>query len=485
MLSLGIVDANERANKKYAGIVASIVGGWLQFEADEAGVSLVSPDRADVVLLTFAGAMDFLPNSRRYLKKYAIQPDPSKRQHEPYIITGGAVDASPFEALSIADALAVGEAYTFVRELLKRISNNTSLRDIRSWITDYPHAIERTQIATLQRDPERPWLLADTPPILATPDGYVDWMGVPPIRSDDDVTRVIGSKGCHCKCSFCATTYRQSYRVNPNDAQVVRTVAALERQGERVQVISNDPANIPFWKNIQTRMASQSFTIMEMRDPSLRDTLKKTGVGIARYGVEGVSERLRVAFGKAISNDELLDITAEMHAAKINTRWFMIMGAPFETGDDWQSFREVHYKLARLLDWGVCQIKMTAFVPNPPAPLVRFLPSFGYHKLLDSHVQWTLQNAVSRHVMVYYGKKRKSQVASIAEQLAVTPSVINHLADVAEWNNGVYDLFPTPDDMGRATWEVVQWPIPAQRRWKIAETYQRRMTGQSLLSRQG
>lgn len=479
MLKIALIDANARANKKYAGIVASIVGGWLTWEMQQAGVP-IEPDaaKADLVLLAFAGAMDFLPSSRTYLRKAGIEPQTQKRRSHPYIIGGGPVDSSPFEAIQIVDAVAVGEAYTFVRELLRLVKIGQSLEQIRDWIVDYPHAIERSQLETLPRDDSRPWLLRDAPPTLATPDEYIDWMGVPPIRGDDKVVRLLGSKGCHCKCVFYATTYRQTYRVNPNDAAIVRAAGKLAQQGEAVQILSNDPANLKFWPDIRTKMASQSFTIMEMRDPALRDLLKRTGVGIARFGVEGVSERLRKAFGKPIKNTELLDITAELHAAKVNTRWFMIMGAPWEGAEDWADFRELHYRLARLLDWGVCQIKLTAFVPNPPAPLVRFVPSFEYNKLLSAHVAWLSNNAVSRHVMCYYGNKRPSQVKAIAEQLAVPAQIVDYLADVAETQREPYDLLPTLDDAARATWEVIRWPIDTATRWKIAETYRRRMAAQ-------
>lgn len=477
MLSVALIDANARANKKYAGIVASIVGGWLAYEAREAGLRFVlDVQTADVVLVAFAGAMDFLTSTATYLRRAGVEPLARKRCQHPYLIGGGPVDASPLEATQILDALAVGEAYLFVRDLYRLLMiPDCAVQDIEAWIASYPHALTRGQLACLPRSPEHPWLFQDVPPVLATPDPYVDWMGTPPIRADDKVVRLLGSKGCHCKCTFCATTYRQTYRINPHGGAVVQTASALATQGERVQILSNDPANIPWWPQIRTSMASQSFTIMEMRDPDLRESLKETKVGIARFGVEGVSERLRRAFGKPIRNQELLDITAELHDAKINTRWFLIMGAPFEVEADWEDFRSLHYALARLLDWGVCQIKMTAFVPNPPAPLVRFIPSFAYNTYLASHVNWTLNNAVSRHVMVYYGNKRPSQTRAIAEQLAIAPRLVDLLADIAEQQGHPYDLFPTVAHAARATWEVIQWPIPAETRWKMGNVYAKRL----------
>ena len=118
MLKIALVDANKRANKKYAGIVSSIVGGWLVWEAKQKGIELLTERQAeaDIILLAFAGAMDYLANGKSYLRRSKIEPDPHKRNRVPYIIAGGPVDASPFEAIQIADAFAVGEAYNFIRE---------------------------------------------------------------------------------------------------------------------------------------------------------------------------------------------------------------------------------------------------------------------------------------------------------------------------------------------------------------------------------
>ena len=199
MLELALVDANEKTNREYRGIVSSVVGGWLRWECARAGVALVAPDKADVVLLVFAGALDWLAQCRAELRRQRIEPVARNRAGRPYVVAGGPCDAIPATALAVADALAVGEAYTFVRTLLAMVHSGCTLDELREWIALYPHAIERGQFEALRRDTERPWLLAAPAPPLASPDPYVDWMGVPPIRSDDKVVRVVAEKGCHCK----------------------------------------------------------------------------------------------------------------------------------------------------------------------------------------------------------------------------------------------------------------------------------------------
>lgn len=471
MLTVGLVDANEKAGREWAGIASSVIGGWLRWEAERVGLSFGSPATADVVLLVFAGALDYIENTARELRRVGIDPDSARRQGRPYIITGGPIDATPLTALSIADALAVGEAYAFIRMLFQMIVGGAAVEDIQAWVTEYPHAIERGQVAGLARDPRHPWLLAKTAPKLARPDTYIDW-GVPPVRSDDKVVRVIGSKGCHFKCTFCATTYRQTYQRNENEGQVLGTLAALKKRGERVQIVSNDPLNLPYYRRIKTRLDSQSFTVQEMQDADNRRAVIRAGIGIARFGVEGISERIRKAFAKPIANDELLAILAELHAHKVNTHMFFIVGAPYETTDDWQELREFYARLATTIRSGICRIKLTTFVNTPPAPLARYVPGLMYEQEQARFRDWVSGNAASRHLVYVRGRGGKTHLANVAEQLAVPVTVVTPLAASA-----CVDLAPTLEEARRLTWEVVEWPLPVELRWRMGEVYRKKMAG--------
>lgn len=473
MLSVAIVDANEKANKAYAGLTSSVVSGWLAWECKQATIDLVPPERADVVLLCFSGALDYVENCRRYLKRHGIEPSAAKRGGRPYVVTGGPADAIPFAALEMADALAVGEAYTFVRQLLGLIVARQSVDEVRDFIVAYPHAIERSQLAGLERDRERPWLLVAEAPKLATPDDWVDWAGVPPVRSDDKVVRLIGSKGCHFKCGFCATTYRQTYRRNEDEAQVLGQLRALKRQGERVQILSNDPLNLPYFRAVSSKLDSQSFTVQEVKDRENRMAIIRSGVGIARFGVEGVSPRIRKAFGKPISDDELIDTLVHLHQAKINTHMFFIVGSPYETADDWAAFRQLYERLTRALRSGICRIKMTTFVPTPPAPLARYVPDLTYERELMAFRQWVSGNAASRHMVYIQGRGGRTHTANVAEQLAIPLPLAQELVASPL---GTVDLAPTLTDFRRLTAEVVAWPLRDEVRWKVGNVYRHKMT---------
>lgn len=473
MLSVAIIDANEKANRAYANLTSSVVAGWLAWECQQARIPLAAPGNADLILLCFSGALDYVENCRRYLKRFGIEPRASHRAHRPYVITGGPADAIPFAALEIADALAVGEAYTFVRQLLSLIVAGQSIPAIQEFIAAYPHAIERSQLTGLERDRGRPWLLANEAPKLASPDDWVDWDGVPPVRSDDKVVRIIGSKGCHFKCAFCATTYRQTYRKNENAAAVVGTLRALKRQGERVQILSNDPLNLPYFRTISSALDSQSFTVQEVKDRENRMAIIRSGVRIARFGVEGVSPRIRNAFGKPISDDDLIDALLHLHEHRINTHMFFIVGSPYETADDWIAFRALYERLTRTLANGICRVKMTTFVPTPPAPLARFVPDLTYEREVASFRDWVSGNAASRHMVYIQGRGGRAHTANVAEQLAIPLPMAEELVSSPD---GTVDLAPTLDDFRRMTAEVIAWPLPDATRWKVGNVYRAKMT---------
>jgi len=469
VLTVGIVDANEVVSSEYAGLTGSVVGGWLQWELARANITLVEPGCADVVLLVFSGALDFLRASRRALRRCGIEPDAGRRD-SPYIITGGPCDAIPFTVLQIANALAIGEAYKFIRELAALLACNCTISDISAMVTAYPHAIEREQLSGLTRDTHRPWLLTEPAPVLATPDDYIDWT-TPPVRSTDNVVRVVASKGCHKKCAFCATTYRQAYATDDNGQRVIARVESLKRRGERVQLLSNDPLNLPYFRDINTRLDSQSFTIDEIADDENRAAVIRAKPGMARFGVEGLSERLRRAFGKAITCDKLLHVVEDLHSQKVNTHLFYIVGAPYEGEEDWDEFRETVRALSLRVTVGICRVKMTTFLPTPPAPLARFIPAAGYADQMRGFKVWLSRNCASRHLLFVYGRGAETRTDNIAEQLSVPRDIAKTMAS----SDVTLDLAPTEDDQRRLPWEVVGWPLDMKRRNTVADVYKRRI----------
>lgn len=474
MLKLGIIDANSRASADYDGLMPSTVGGWLDWEIDKRHMEWTKPHEADVVFLCHSGAIDWRVSCRRALKRAGIMRSTTFREMKPYVITGGPIDAAPLTAISMSDAVMIGEAYVGVRMVLDAIDDDPSfdVEDLETMLAGYLHAITARQAAHVKQDPGKPWLMLEPYDALACPDIEVDW-SVPPVKGDDGVVRVIGSKGCHKKCAFCATTYRQPYQVNPKGGRVVGTVKALQRQGERVQVISNDPADLPFFRKLTGHMASQSFTIDELLDDDNRRMLIANKPGIARFGVEGISERIRRAFGKPVPDQAIIDLLAELHANKVKTHMFFIIGAPFETADDWEALRVFWRRVAREATlWGVCRWKFTAFMPAPPAPLSRFVGGGAYVRRQSAFKSWVVTNCAASHHVLIPGRTADSQWENVGEMLGLPMEYARHA-----WSKKKHtvDLAPTLEEFERMPAEIVTWPLDAARRYKVSEVYRKRM----------
>jgi len=468
---MSTIGANERTSAAYrADYVASIVGYWLSYEAEQAGVRLVDPRRADIVLLVHAGAINFAPAARRELRRHRIEPDAGKRAG-PYIIAGGAIGSAPFTCMEVANAVALGEGYAFVRELFRLAGTGASIAKIRQWIIAYPHALERSQLAGYRRDHARPWLLAPgSAGPIAEPDARIDW-SVPPIRSDDKVVQVMAGKGCPNKCKFCATSWEQRYQYRQDGAYAVGLLRQLKAKGERVRLVSNDPAALPWFPDIDVKLDAQSFTFRALKSPAARAALMRTRPSSCRIGVEGLSYRERVAYGKPIRNDALLELLAGVHAHKLDSHLFLITCAPFETEADWQEYTDFYYRLARAIPRGVCRVKYTTFTPAPPAPLARFVPGGDLRRRPALFRDWVARHSAGRHMFSIWPRGPKTVAEHTSDLLSAPPEYVR------QWVNGhgTMDLAPTVEDAARLPWEVVKWPWSPESRWRAAAAYARAM----------
>lgn len=475
MLKLAIANANTSKVDDWVDTLNlnTIVAGWLQYEMSKFSLGLVHPSEADVVFLVHSGEVDFRHHCQQALRQVGIQWDARKRNHKPYIITGGAVDASPLVALEIADALAVGEAYNFIRQLLPIIKNNGDIADVRAFITEYPHAIERGQVEVFERDPANPHLLKDAPPILASPDPYIDWGDMPSFEGGDGVLRATASKGCHLKCAFCATTYRQIYQVSDNQDLLIQQMVDAKNARRGISLVTNDAAALPFYdKIVETKQLQfQSVTIKALRNPKILADVISGTQKLIRTGVEGLSERTRQAYGKPVSNAELVHIVSEFQKHKKNFRLFFIGGAPYETSEDWDDFGILLNELAQVVQWGRSQIKITAFNPQPPTPLVYFMPDMSYQRNYELfYANYKLKND-NIHIMFMPPRVPKTRVRDVAHAFGVSILV------ASDWlhSQGTLDLAPTLDHAKRFPHEMIQWYLPVEKRWKLSRSYMKRM----------
>jgi hypothetical protein len=475
MLTIGILDANEIAVKdeQFIDGVTSVVGNWLKWELQQADIIPVAPAACDVLFLVHSGQVDWQRSCRAALKRHKIEIAPDQRRYSPLVITGGAIDANPYTWSLLADACSVGEAYLFVRQILDAIRAQATVHDLVSIIEMSDHALSRRQVMAIPRDTDKPWRLQNLTAPIATPDDYVDWEANPLIRSADKVLRVIASKGCHLKCKFCATTYRQTYRVNPDGDYVMKALRQATQSGERLTLITNDVAGLPYFTEMRKHGAldSQSLTIKAVRDADTFKALLESNIKIVRFGVEGISERIRHAFGKPIPDDELIEKIGLLHDSGRNTHMFYIVGSPYETDADWRLFQAFYARLAKRVRKGICRLKFTAFEPNAPTPLGYFITGEAYYAHMQRFTQWVADNWASRHLFIIKGRKPETRLNDLADLFGVRKDIVARFVQSTETIN----LAPTIEEAYRMPWEIINWYMPTAKRWHLAQSYMKWM----------
>ena len=142
----------------------------------------------------------------------------------------------------------------------------------------------------------------------------------------DDV--YIISRGCKYKCFFCGIGWGTVYRGCTHEELGKKIAEARVRQ-RKVWWCSNDLSEFPELRTFRAT-AAWSFRFQ---------TIPEGLSGAIRIGVEGVSERLRVAVGKPIGTQVLADWVARTTNTNI-IKLFMIAGLPGETDTDWEEFRD-------------------------------------------------------------------------------------------------------------------------------------------------
>ena len=453
--------------------VVGMPAQWLAWEMQRAGLKRYAPADANVVLFTFSSSIHFRQGAYQAFRQAGLPALAVERKGQPYVVVGGAVDATPRNALRFGDALAVGEGYALVRKILRCHTP----AQVKRLLIDDPHAIERSQYYSQEYDEERPWLMPSNPGPLAEPDNRVDW-SIPDVRGNDGVTRVIGSKGCHLKCGFCSTTYRQQYATRPA-ADLRNRVAhwseerADDGKKHRPQIVSNDPLNLPGFDAIRGRLSFASVTLMELMDDAHLEALAATRPKLVRVGVEGVSERIRRNFGKAIRTADLLERLARLHQRKVNTKTFWIQNAPYETADDWNGWFSIWRWWSQNVDWGVHRFKLTPFSPTPPAPLCRFAPNpenILSWNIVDQ-LAWMMSDGPNRRSIPDGMPRIDTQWNILREQMQM-PSAMP-MPEI----EGTLDLAPDYADWQRMPSEVIRWPVSQAQRYNIGQVYRRRMTG--------
>ncbi len=372
-MKIAVIDANY-TDQSYVGLAAS----WLRWEMKNAGVPECDAIDADFILMTVSSQQG-VAEVRKHLKR-------AKNKTAKIIIGGGGCYA-PAIFDDYADVVCVGEGTRFVR---------TFLKDGYAAALALPEAWVPGETKTVVPYSGFPW---DVPPMMH-PDGFI---------------RVFGSRGCKFKCLFCQTGWESGYRVNPDMARLQSQIDWLEQKKKPFSLVTNDGAE----EGVIIR-GQQEFVSMRLQSMRKIMPLSRKQTKSVRIGVEGASERLRVAVGKPVPNDELLKMTFDLLGSGIGVRWFFVPGLPGENDADYSELRYLVDQL-RKLPKGVVMMNFHAFIPQPATPLCILPLVDDYWERFDEFRRWFFHGpGFTRHVQIIAPAKYPGRLERAMESMAAT-----------------------------------------------------------------
>jgi len=410
-MRVAIIDANYK-EAKFQGLAAT----WLRWESKRAGADVVPVESADVALVTVSSQQGV--SDVRRVKKLIPSSIP--------VVLGGGGAWGPAVFRGLCDCVCVGEGQRFIRTMLSDgLDAARVLPECWNW-SESRQVIPGTAF---------PW-------------------DVPPLRHPDGTIRVFGARGCHRKCLFCQTGWEQQYQQNPNPKLMVSQITGLKKAGYKVAVITNDGAADDY----DSILGQQEFVSATVEKLLTRPITRAWSKSI-RLGVEGVSERLRKAVGKPVSNKNLAELTLRAWSNGVGVRWFFIAGLPGETESDWLELRDL-VDMVRPATKGVVMVNFHAFIPQPATPLCVLPLTDSYWERFEEFRRWFFHGpGFTRRIQIVAPAQYKGRIKRACESMAATESELRR--GWAEHDN--------------ANWRVKYLLTPEQMR-KAAKKYMERIT---------
>lgn len=380
-MKIAIVDSNY-SSEGHLGMAST----WLKYELETRGIVESDIKHCDVVLMT--------TSSQQGVGRVRIEYRKIKKANKSAkIILGGGGCYAPAVFDPYIDAACVGEGSRFVSTLLDS-GLDAALSLPETWIPG----------ATNEVIPGKdfPWYL-------------------PPLNHPDGTVRVFGSRGCSFNCLFCQTGWENTYRPNPDSDNLKRQIQATVKTGAKMAIITNDAAE----ENVHL-LGQQEFISVTLHNTmkNLLPITREQTKGV-RFGVEGVSERLRRAIGKPIPSDDLIKTTVEILSAGIGVRWFFIPGLPGEKDDDWKELEYCVMQLKKHVKKGVVMMNFHAYIPQPATPLCVLPLVDEYWERYDNFRTWFFNGlGFTRHVQLVNPAHYPGRMDRARESMAATEEEI-------------------------------------------------------------
>lgn len=186
------------------------------------------------------------------------------------------------------------------------------------------------------------------------------------------------ARGCASKCAFCRIGWAGgTYREAPRE-DVEREIARVGKGS--VNIFAPDYSSVSWVEDVEKAVAAAGCrsTGRDARADATHRLLRKGG-GVKQYsfGVEGVSERLRAAVGKALKNERLIDTMRMLGDAGVgHVKWYMLFALPGESQADHDEFARVIEDVEPVYE-GALNIMPSQVKGLPHTPLERIANTYS------------------------------------------------------------------------------------------------------------
>jgi len=191
----------------------------------------------------------------------------------------------------------------------------------------------------------------------------------------------------------------------------------LRRIGHNPVIVTNDGADTPAVMSSFSKFLSMK---VDGAARLLQQGLSRHHTRSVRFGIEGVSERLRKAVGKPITDARLASVVDEMFKRGIGVTLFFIAGLPGEAEEDWLMLRELINRF-RQMSKGCVMCTFHAFIPQPATPLCVLPLQDTYWEHFEEFRRWFFHGpGFTRRVQMIAPAQYAGRLKRACEAMAAT-----------------------------------------------------------------
>jgi anaerobic magnesium-protoporphyrin IX monomethyl ester cyclase len=168
-----------------------------------------------------------------------------------------------------------------------------------------------------------------------------------PLFIAGDFTAIVTSRGCPYHCRFCSrgSISQQQYRTRSTE-NIIAELREIKAQGYRHVAIADDcfPTNkkqaIDLFDEIRKENLGLRFSItatrVDLADQELYEKMRLAGVSHLQFGLESGNQEILDYYDKHITLDDIKNAVTLSHKTGFFTIGSFILGAPFETKQQFQ-----------------------------------------------------------------------------------------------------------------------------------------------------